>query len=155
MSYITRDGSIDQSKQAIKTVGSSVGLGGFALSAGSGTLNITSTSGFTSVTGALTLVCGGNPIRMGLMADPVATIGSAGSVLFATAGMYARFIRDSSVVLGVMSPVTSSANVGYAPSVFSDVDFPTAGTHTYLFQIQLQSSGTVTVRDVMFWAHEL
>lgn len=137
-----------------RAVSTSVAAGGVAVSA-SGTGSYTSTGGFGALVSA-TIETTGRPVMIQLIANQTATVGSGAALILSTASYYAQFSRGAGS-LGVMQASVSGGNsISFPLGSFSTVDYTAAaGTYTYSFQVQLQSAGTITYRDIILVAYEL
>lgn len=121
-----------------RAVGTSVGVGGVALSNTSGVFNTSSTS-FVNITALqITIVSAGRPIFVGVIGDSniignpclIAIIGNTeGSV---------NFDRNGTSI--ALYDFANSSVVGLPGSSFNTIDFIGAGTHTYTVQMKVSGN---------------
>jgi hypothetical protein len=147
---------IAQAQLAARATGTSVGAGGVAISASSGSFNTTS-SPFVAVTNlSVTIVTTGRPVMLMLQSGST----SGGLVMDPTAGggqLGFRYVRDASTVfqtfIGVIFSSGSANGVNVTNPVFLDV--VTAGTHTYTVQVSTSGNGTILCSNQFLIAYEI
>jgi len=147
-----------------RTTGTSVGIGGVAISESSG-LYIKETSDFETVTNlSVTLETTGKPVFVGLIGTQDALsyirVQKVGDPPIASG--FFRFRRGSTVIseVGMGAEFSSSDTVPWLnlpPTLFSCLDLAPAGTHTYTFQVRtvLSSDQRMVINNVRLMAYEL
>ena len=152
-----KPGGITEAMKAPMSTGSSVGAGGFAISA-----PLTSSSFGATATVALTTT--GRPVHIQLMTVP----GNYGLIrMFSSypgAGVIVQINKDSSFLsastysfdIPGISP-SSSTYIDLLPSSVSAFDTPSAGSHTYsvLFLYNGPSGSTIAIQNVQLIAYEI
>lgn len=146
---MTSTGSNAISVVRTRATGSSVGTGGIAIGASSGSFNTMSTS-YVTVTGTgVTIVTSGRPVQV--MIIPVATGANAFLGSNTTAGGLLQFTRDASAIC-----TFSFNNNSLPPGGFQMIDGPSAASHVYGIQV-LSNDGTaiISVTQCRLAAYEL
>jgi hypothetical protein len=152
------DGSVTQSKLSPRNIGTNVVPGGVAVSDSSG--NFSGGSGVDVSNLAVTIVTTGRPVFVGLIADGSTNtdsyIGMQGNVYGdVTIGLS----RDSSIISRQSFHTGDAGQTSYsyfkAPvSVFSHVDLPPAGAHTFKVTI-ISVTYSAFVQNARLIAYEL
>lgn len=135
-----------------RTSGTTVSHLGVGLSVGSSS-GTNTVVGFVTVSGTeITLTTSGRPVFVGLR--PL--LGSADSHITITdvIGGYAEFVlkRDSTAIFNSVVGVPSGSYTQLPPGAFYTVDFPAAGTYTYLFQTAANtaSAGWINIQLIAY-----
>lgn len=120
-----------------RTTGTSVGVGGVALSASCGNPSITSTAVTGIVNLQVDIVTSGRPVFVGIVQDGSGQANLAAAPSSNLLNIYFR--RDLSAVI-MTSQVSDFGEV--ATSIFYQVDFPSAGSHHYEVLYSLNAPGS-------------
>lgn len=146
--------------------GTTVGVGGVAISASTGSYTTASTTYVAVTNASVTITTSGRPVRIFLMPD---TAASAESYLQITSsamgGVTSRGwfqIKRGSTVIGIHQMAwggTGTTTLAYRVPVSGVdlVDFPSAGTYTYTLEVKGAGGGTIStdVQAAMLAAYEL
>lgn len=145
-SAMTATGSNAVAATRTRTTGTTVGIGGVALSASSGVFT-TSSSTLTDVTNlSVTITTSGRPVILKLVADGSTVQFSqvyAQSVGAESPYGILAFLQGATVIsLNGIHAVTNAGNteIYYPPNAYEYLDFPVAGTYTYKVQIKRVNS---------------
>lgn len=135
-----------------RATGSTVGIGGVAISSSCGNFNNSSLT-FVDVTNlSVTITTSGRPVFIGLISDGTGSnsnvgLASTGGVNNATATFAilngSTAISDYIVTLSVQSAQVPFSNEVPSSSI-NTVDFPAAGTYTYKIQSKISNTGVTT-----------
>ena len=145
-----------------RTLGSTVGVGGVALSATSGTFQTASTSNVGVPNLSVGITTTGRPIHVGLIADGgtasyFAALGPANVIPQANA----YILRNGSIIaeLQIATFFNSGGNtmiITVPITGISAIDFPVAGSYTYSIQLSTTNgSTTATISGAKLVAYEL
>lgn len=132
-----------------RTVASTVGVGGVAISGSSGTAATASASPVDVPNLSVTITTSGRPVRLELRADPAtATVPS-----YAGGGNQSAyyFLRGSTAI----AEMWYSPNTQIPPGALSAIDAVSAGTYTYKVQYANFAGSSATVQNVQLVAYEL
>lgn len=141
---MTSTGANAVANSRTRSTGTSVGLGGVAVSASSGSTTLNGTNILS-----ITLVTSGRPVFVGLIDDG----GGSGSGLnYNSSGVTILFHRGSTTI--VSAGINTSASGVMAVSLFNTIDFPSAGTNTYNIA-GVSGGGTCTLNNARLIAYEL
>ena len=156
-------GGITQDRMATRSTGTTVGIGGVAISASSG--SYTMTGAFADVTNlSITITTTGRPVVLILAHDGTAA-GLGYGTIFAQnasgniADVYLKFLRNSADLIthNMAVSATGASQVYYSlPSTsITYMDTPAAGTYTYKVQAILNSGTNGRVLFVKLVAYEI
>lgn len=150
-SYLIVDptGNITATKPFIKPTGSTVGVGGFAISGSSGNNSINSATPTDVTNASITITTQGNPVKLMIQPDGTGSTSEWGTNGSGTLQIF--WVRGVTTLNNSVA-VTSSTDVQIYPD-FSFIDTPAAGTYTY----KVQTSSTVLsfMRFTVLTAYEL
>ncbi len=127
-------------------------------------VNFAATASTTTSTTSTTLVDSGLSVTITVSGQrPVLVMLQASGVNFASVGAntagnatFLAFLRNGTIVsYSASDNFSPSTATGYAPSIMSYVDFPTAGTYTYKLQWRCTTSGDVNMNNTQLIAVEL
>lgn len=158
--------TIAQGNLALRATGTTVGAGGVAISAASGSFSTASTSYVPVSQLSVTITTTGRPVMILLQhanGEPAAIVGGTNnaSAIFMEADFNINRDSSSSGSANYSSSVTFSPNsagvygVSVPPSSVSAVDIVTAGTHTYILQARSIAGTTAFVENCSLVAYEL
>lgn len=150
--------AVTQNKLAPRSTGSTVGMGGFATSSGSGSYSINGTVASVPVPGlSVTITTTGRPVHLMLLPDGVSL---AGIWMNFVSGSYnpaqIQFLRGASLLaVNEFGEQTSNLTV-YPPSSFQWIDPVAAGTYTYTVNTKTSSTNqSIFVANAILAAYEL
>lgn len=147
-SAMTSTGSNSISAVRTRSTGTSVGVGGIAISDSSGSFN-TTIIGWADVTNlSVTITTSGRPVYLQILSDAVLSSGIYGGG--GTPDYVLRFLRDSTTIVGFFDMTTAAA-----AGSFAAIDVISAGTYTYKVQVGRNGASSVTVFGCKLAAFEL
>ncbi len=148
---MTSTGANDIANTRTRAVGSTVGIGGVAISSptsNTGSTNVTFAEGVKDVGISVTITTTGRPVVVSMLPDNSSTA-QAGALIDNTAsGSVARvyFMRDGSTQLGGTKLGVNSTEApddSTFPLSFSIIDTPAAGTYTYTANFLVDTAGMI------------
>jgi hypothetical protein len=133
-----------------RSTGTSVGIGGVAISTSCGSFSSSTTSYIDVTNLSVTLTTAGRPIFVGVIPD---ASGSVSAIKSTSTGSFSQIkILNGSTNLGECS-LNANANT-YFPNFYT-IDTSPAGTYTYKLQAMSGASGSVFVQFIKIIAYEL
>lgn len=145
-----RDGSISLTKLSSKSTGTSVGVGGVAISSSCGVFT-TASGAFVDVTNLnVTLVTTGRPVYIGLISDGTATDTEL------SGGSRITIVRDSTDLNLELALGSGGTNTAVPVGCVWHIDVgAVAGTHTYKLQVRKAGAFNPIVNRCFLLAYEI
>lgn len=134
-------GTIIQSSMEIRSTGTTVGAGGVAVSASSSNFSTNNTSPTPVTNLSVTITTLGNPVKILLIGDGGVNPSLVGLESHSDKTFNGYFYSGVTQISNQVFETTSAGvtpngtAVNGPPSAFQHMDFPSAGTYTYTFQI--------------------
>lgn len=150
-SGMTSTGANAIAETRTRSTGTTVGVGGIAVSNGCGAF-VTANTTATDVTNlSVTITTSGRPVRLELITEDDSN--ESNVVINRTSSNLPRgymwFVRGSSVIgrheLALNVDTSATENliaIGWPPSAFAQIDFPSAGTYTYKIMVYNQNASS-------------
>jgi hypothetical protein len=130
-----------------------VSAGGIAVSSTSGAYSASNTSFVTVTNLSVTITTTGRPVFVGIIPDPANGLSNIG--INASGAVQYRFQRGSTALGTVnLNNANSSTAIELPNSIFI-IDYPSASTYTYTFQVAAGGASTITINNADLIAYEL
>lgn len=148
------DHTITVAKLAVMATGTTVGVGGYALSGSCGGFSAT-LAAYVPVTNlSVTITTAGRPVKLGLttpaISGPPATLVLGAGDVAAT--MRIAFYRGATQL--IQGQYGTNGNIRLSSTDFNYIDLVPAGTYTYTLQA-INENGTTQILDTALFAYEI